>query len=185
VKRRIVLAATAVAAVSLALVVGIAPASGHGRTTPTSQVVTLTCNFRLTSVPKAGSTSVIPDDTSGTQYGRNGCTPDPKTAYPANFGQGVMSDSFTIADTGDTTGTYMQYFVSGALRGTFDLTPAEGGCGFTCANYTGTGTITSATGGYAGTTERTPAKLTCSSPDGVHYSCTETVRLAVPVKAAG
>jgi hypothetical protein len=185
VKRRIFLAATAVAGVSLALVVGISPASGHGKTT-TTQVVTLTCDFNLTSQVKPGSTTVTPDDTSGTQYGRiNTCTSDPKTSPPASFGQGVMFDNFTLADTGDTTGSYAQYFLTGVIRGTYDLTPQEGGGGFTSASYVGTGTIASTTGGYRGVTAKRPAKLTCQTPDSVHFACTETVRLSVPVKAAG
>jgi hypothetical protein len=182
VKRRISLAALAVAGVSLALSIGIASAVGktgrkHGA--PTGSV-TLNCSMNPTTMPPQGSTGVVAPASSGYQYGGLKCP-------QAGFYGGNFSDAFQIPDSGDTVGTYTEYLNTGTIRGSFDITPQEGtfgGGSFQAQTWTGTISVTSGTGAYKGITSPKMGTLDCTSPDSVHLVCTETITVSLPAKTA-
>jgi hypothetical protein len=177
VRRRFWFAVTAVMASSLAVGVGLAGAA----TPPKPKATHLYCNLQLTTTPPAGSSIVNTPSPQGSQYGPAHC---PR----AGFGGGLMSDSFTVPDNGNTMGTYTQYFSAGSIRGSFILQPQESS-GITVTNFSsqswlGTITITSGTGVYHGIKGlRAPGVLTCTSPDSVHLTCTEKTRAFVPPTA--
>jgi hypothetical protein len=177
VRRRFLFAMTAVMASSLAVGVGLAGAA----TPPKPKATHLNCHMQLTTTPPAGSSTVNQPTSQGSQYGPVHC---PR----AGFGGGVMSDSFTVPDNGNTMGTYTQYFNAGSIRGVFVLQPQESGPisvgSFESQSWMGTVTITGGTGIYHGIKSiKTPGVMTCTSPDSVHLTCTEKIRAFVPPTA--
>ncbi|HEY2653276.1 MAG TPA: hypothetical protein VGI50_15225 [Solirubrobacteraceae bacterium] len=173
-RRRSWFAVTAVMASSLAVGVGLAVAAPPKATK-------LYCNMQLTTTPPAGSSTVNQPSSQGSQYGPVHC---PR----AGFGGGVMSDSFTVPDNGNTMGTYTQYFSAGSIRGTFVLEPQESSgisvTNFESQSWLGTVKITGGTGIYHGIKSvRAPGMMTCTSPDSVHLTCTEKVKAFVPPTA--
>jgi hypothetical protein len=159
---------------SLAVGVGLAVAAPPKATK-------LYCNMQLTTTPPAGSSTVNQPSSQGSQYGPVHC---PR----AGFGGGVMSDSFTVPDNGNTMGTYTQYFSAGSIRGTFVLEPQESSgisvTNFESQSWLGTVKITGGTGIYHGIKSvRAPGMMTCTSPDSVHLTCTEKVKAFVPPTA--
>ena len=142
---------------------------------------TLHCSASLTTTPPPGSATVDQPASQGSQYGPTHCP-------TKSFGGGIMEDSFTVPDSGDTVGTYKQYFNAGTIKGEFDLTPNEGapisGTTFTSETWTGTITVTGGTGAYKGIKgTKTPGVINCSSDDSVHLSCTEKVKVKMPPTA--
>lgn len=180
-RRRISIGAIAIAGVSLALVVGIAPASGKmSRHAQGTQPLKVECSFTLTTVPPQGSTDVVAPSQSGQQYGGLSCP-------QSGFHGGTISDTFTVPDSGDTVGTYVEYFNAGTLRGAFDLTPTEGtfgGSDFQSQSWEGTVSVTRGTGVYNGVTSSKNGTMQCSSPDSVHLTCSEGITLNVPESMA-
>lgn len=173
-RRRFWFAVTAVMASSLAVGVGLAVAA-------TPKATHLTCHLSLTTAAPAGSNVVTQPAPQGSQYGPAHC---PR----AGFGGGVMSDSFTVPDSGNTMGTYTQYFSAGSVKGSFVLTPDEGTPtsvgSFESQSWTGTVKITGGTGIYKGIkSAKAPGTLVCTSPDSVHVTCTEKVKAFVPPTA--
>jgi hypothetical protein len=178
VRRRIWFALTAVMAASLAVGVGMAVAaapksSGKGA----KKAITLRCTLSLTTEAAPGSNTVDQPASQGSQYGPIHCS-------PSAFGGGIEGDSFTVPDSGDTNGQYRQYFNAGSIKGAFTLTPQEANFGPTAfANQTwaGTVTITGGTGVYKGIKgKKGTGVLTCTSPDSVHLSCTEKIKVRMP-----
>ena len=93
----------------------------------------------------------------------------------------VQKDFFKVRDTGDSVGTYAQYFGTGTIHGKFDLTPQEVSgdlttTGFTYQTWAGKVTILGGTGAYAKAAGK-KGILKCSSQDSVHLSCTEKLTL--------
>lgn len=180
-RRRITIGAMAVTGASLALVVGIAPAIGKpGRRAQGTTPLRVECSFTLTTVPPQGSTSVVAPAASGQQYGGLSCP-------QSGFHGGTIADSFTVPDSGDTVGTYVQYLNTGTLRGAFDLTPQEGSFGgsdFQSQSWQGTVTVTRGTGAYNGVTSSRSGTMQCDSPDSVHLTCVENITLNVPENMA-
>jgi hypothetical protein len=182
VRRRSWFAVTAVAAASLAVGAGMALAATPKAATGSKvKPITLRCSMSLTTTPPRGSASVDQPPAQGTQYGPNNC--------PTNsFGGGIMEDSFTVPDSGDTVGTYKQYFGAGTIKGAFDLTPNEGapisGANFASQSWTGTVTVTGGTGTYKGIKgKKNSGVMNCTSPDSVHLTCTEHVKVVMPPAA--
>jgi hypothetical protein len=99
-----------------------------------------------------------------------------------------MADSFTVPESGDTVGTYYQYFRAGTVYGEFDLTPLPGtgisGTSFQSQSWTGTVTVTGGTGIYNGITrvkgKQGVGTMNCTSPDSVHVTCTERIKVVLP-----
>ena len=179
-QRRISLGAIAIAGVSLALVVGIAPAVGKtGRRSRAADTLAVGCNFTLTTVPPQGSTSVVAPASSGQQYGGLSCP-------QSGFEGGAIADTFQVPDSGDTVGVYVQYFGRGTVRGDFDLTPQEGTFGgggtFQSQSWTGKISVTSGTGAYRGITSSGMGTMDCNSPDSVHLSCVEQITVNMPTQ---
>jgi hypothetical protein len=119
----------------------------------------------------------VPGASQGVQYGSINCG--------RRLGQGVEWTSFAIPDDGDTVGVYKAYFDSGTIRGAFDLTPEEGslgatGTGFTSVDYTGTVRLLGGTGAFAHVKGK--GTSACNSPDGVHLTCTERLKISDPAQ---
>ena len=152
------------------------PKKGSGKkvTKPT----TLHCNVQLATEAPAGSNTVNQPASQGTMYGPDSCG-------TKGFGGGVESAPFTVPDSGDTTGTYTKYFDAGTVSGAFDWSPNEGppvsSTSFEQQTYTGTFTVTGGTGVYKGIKgKNNTGVVNCSTNDGVHFSCTETIKVVMP-----
>jgi hypothetical protein len=136
----------------------------------------LVCHVSLTTEPPAGSNTVNQPASQGSQYG-------PMHCGTAGFGQGVIGDSFTVPDSGDTVGKYTQYFKTGSITGKFDLSPQEAGSptdtnSFTSQTWAGTVKITSGTGAYNLIKEKKgTGVMTCTSVDSVHLACVMKFKL--------
>jgi hypothetical protein len=173
--RRISLAAVAIAASSLAVAIFVAPAGAktHKSHKPKPVKVTRKCDVSETLSPPSGSDEVVPPVSQGTAYGSAKCV---------EIGAGEGSMSMTLQDSGDVTGTWWHYFKTGALYGTYDLTPGAsqptGANNFAAATYTGTMVVTGATGTLSGITGK--GTSTCTTPDSVHFVCTEKLSLTYP-----
>lgn len=163
----------AVAASALVVGAGVAGAAGTQAAKPT----VLRCSLTLTTTPPVGTDAVLASD-HGSQYGRHSCS-------TKGFGGGIVGDSFTVPDSGDTVGKITEYFRGGSIRGKFDLTPlpSEGisDTDFGRQSWEGTLSITGGTGVYKGIA---PAKkkgtMTCTSPDSVHLKCKQAVKVVMP-----
>jgi hypothetical protein len=185
--RRICLIALAITASSLAvgLAVGTAGAKTHPKTTPTPKPVPiklkLTCTVNETLVPPAGSDAVIPPVSSGNMYGGSSCG--------APVGAGLASASQTLSDAGDLTGKWWHYGKTGSIVGAYDWTQSQSQpsnpLSFFSESYTGTLTVTKGTGAFKGATGT--GTSACTTPDSVHFTCTEKIKLTLPpvVTAAG
>ena len=175
-KRGTSFVATAVAAGSLLLGVGIAMAAGKGANAKVKPLF-VKCSLNIATTPPAGSNAVEQPPQSGDQYG-------PMHCGRAGFGAGVAADSFTVPDTGDTVGKYTEYFHTGSISGKFDLTPLEGAPlnanNFTAQTWQGTITVTGGTGVYKGIkSKKGSGTMNCASPDSVHLMCTTRIKLTL------
>lgn len=173
-KRRVCLIGTAIAVVPFAVGISVATAASKSTThKPTVKAVVLKCHMSLSTVPPAGSASVDQPPSDGAQYGTVHCG-------GPSFGFGVEKDTFKVPDSGDTVGSYVQYFGGGSIRGKFDLSPDEGGdvssTDFTSESWTGTVTVTHGTGALAKASGK-KGTMNCTSGDSVHLTCTEKVKL--------
>jgi hypothetical protein len=173
---------TAVAAASLVVGVGFAAAAGTNKGKP-AKPVTLTCKITMAAPPRGGDNVVEQPPLAGTFYGPSHCRTTTRS-----LGEAVEAAPFKVADSGDTVGTYAQYFGAGSIRGKFDLTAGEGSLptadNFLSTTYTGTLTVTGGTGIYAGIKGLSGKKhigtVHCASPDTVHLTCTEKVKVTLP-----
>lgn len=134
----------------------------------------LRCKMYLTVAPGAGSAQVDQPPSSGRQYG-------PAKCGNAGFGSGIEADKFTVPISGDLVGTYYQYFNTGTVHGRFDLVPQEStsltSSSFTSESFKGTVNVAGGTGTLKGVKDRKPGVMKCTSPDTVHLTCTETVKV--------
>lgn len=180
-KRRICLVGATLAAGSLMAGMAIdsaATAKVVKKKSQTPVVVTVTCSTAVTTEIPAGETQFTPPATQGTDYGTVKCG-------GRRFPQGVQSDTWTVPDSGDTVGSYRQYFNQGTIHGGFDLTPTESQTptqdNIAATDYTGTVTVTGGTGVYTGV--KGTGTSTCSSPDDIHLRCLVKLKLKLPVNA--
>ena len=171
----------AIASLGCALVASAGAAAAGAKKATKAKPVKLQCRVTLIQQPGAGQDTVLPTD-AGEHYGRITC--------PHGFGSGVIHDSFTVPDSGDTVAKYVAFFNRGGFSGTLDLTPGEGdelsGTSFQSASWTGTMTVAEGTGVYKGiaVAKNGKGKLTCTSPDTVHLKCQETISLVLPAGAS-
>jgi hypothetical protein len=161
-------ATTAVVAASLGVGAGMAGAAAP-------KAMKLTCHLSLTTEPPPGSNTVNQPTSQGAQFGAFNCG-------APGFGRGVMGDAFTVPDSGDTVGKYAQYFKAGSIRGSFDITPQEAGgissTSFSSQTWVGTIKITGGTGVFGLVKQQKgTGVMKCTSPDSVHLSCTEKIKL--------
>jgi hypothetical protein len=138
------------------------------------KTVLLKCHISLGTLPPPGSAAVDQPPAQGAQYGTVHCR-------GGSVGWGVEKSSFTVPDSGDTVGSYTQYFGAGSIRGKFDLSPDEGSgdlttTGFASESWTGTVTVTHGTGTLAKATGK-KGVMACASGDSVHLTCTEKIKL--------
>jgi hypothetical protein len=133
----------------------------------------LTCHMSLTTAPPYGSNTVSQPAPQGSQYGPVHCG--------RKTGGGVVADVFTVPDSGDTVGTFTQYFTGGTIRGSFDIAPQEAGPvslgSFESQAWMGSMKVTGGTGSYNGIKTAREGVLKCASPDSVHLVCTEKVHI--------
>jgi hypothetical protein len=174
VKRRISFVAALAAAGSLCVGVGMSVAAAAQSPKPTL----IRCALSLTTIPPSGQASVDQPATQGKQYG-------PAHCHQKGFGWGVDATTFTVPDSGDTVGTYVQYMQAGTITGSFDLTPDESQPldpgNFLAQSWTGTVTITSGTGIYKGIkAQKKTGVLTCTTTDSVHLSCKQKIKAFLP-----
>lgn len=92
-----------------------------------------------------------------------------------------MKATFKVPDSGDTVGSYAQYFATGSIRGKFDLTPTEASGALSSTSFSneawaGTVTVTGGTGSFAHASAK-KGTLKCTSADTVHLTCTEKLKL--------
>lgn len=170
-KRRICLVGAAVAAVPFVLGISVAAAASKS-TKPVVKPVVVKCHLSLGTVPPPGSPAVDQPPSQGAQYG-------PVHCGGGSFGWGVEKNIFKVPDSGDSVGTYAQYFATGSIRGKFDLTPIEqtlSSTNFTSEAWTGTVTVTGGTGSLAKAKGK-KGTLKCTSGDSVHLTCTEKIKL--------
>jgi hypothetical protein len=166
-----------VAAMAMGLLTGGATQALAAKTKakPKSKAVKVSCKASVGTMPAAGDDSVIPPVQQGSQYGPIHCG--------KLLGSGIQAESFTLLDSGDLQGKYAQYFGAGTVHGTFALTPQDTGppsstTTFASVAYTGTVDARGGTGAFRKAAGK--GKLACASTDGVHFSCTETVKIALP-----
>ncbi len=173
--RRICLVGAAIAAGSLAVGVVTAPAASHKvtRNRTSAKVTAVVCTSGVATAIPAGDTQVIPPVSDGTQYGSVGCN--------KGLGGGVETNTFTVLDSGNMQGLFRLYLGTGTVHGRFNLTPAEGPPlttdTFQSVTYAGTLTIAGGTGTYLHARTRGIGSLSCTTPDGVHMSCTHRFKL--------
>lgn len=173
-RRRTWCALTAVTAASLAVGGGIAAAASP-KTTTTAKPVKLTCKLTFNTTPQPGDNTVAQPESQGSQYGPVHCA-------RTGFGGGLVGDSFTVPDSGDTVGKYTEYFNAGSISGKFDLAPQEGApidqTTFSSLTWQGTIKITRGTGVYAGIKgEKGTGVMKCSTTDSVHFACREKIKV--------
>jgi hypothetical protein len=139
-------------------------------------VTTLKCKVAMTTTPPAGDNAVFQPAASGDQFGPVNCRP----FGGSGFGGGIIANAFTVPDSGDLVGKYTQYFKAGSVSGSFDLVPQESD--FTSTNFAsqawvGTIKVKRGTAIYSGIKEKKIGTMTCTTPDSVHFTCTERVKL--------
>ena len=149
------------------------------KTTPKPVKVKVTCKSSVGDVPAAGDDSVVPPVDQGWQYGAVRCG--------KVFGGGIAANSFKLMDSGDLQGSWTQYFGFGTIHGKFSLTPADTGppsspTTFATVSYAGTATVDGGTGAYK--KAKGNGTMKCSSTDGVHFTCSDTVKVVLPPPAA-
>lgn len=134
----------------------------------------VSCKINLSLLVPSGAVTVTQGATDGNQAGSVSC------GKP--LGSGVQTLSFSSDAGGDLSGSWQQYFDTGTVYGVYALTPASSGpptaSSFATAGYTGTITLKAGAGVDKGDTGT--GTLSCTTSDGVHYACTETLRLVLP-----
>jgi hypothetical protein len=146
------------AALVAALVVATATAAGTGSGKK------VTCTMDLLRVAPPGAATRVNFGTVECGHG---------------FGTGVQHNpSVTVTPTSATTGTvsgpFKQFFDTGTIYGTFKLTFTASSP--TSATFSGTSKISGGTGAYEDV--RGSAKVACNSPDVLHITCTQEMKLA-------
>ena len=134
------------------------------------------CSLSLSLLAPAGSSDVTAAAPTGNHAGTTKC--------PAKgVGKGSEWDSFTTSDSGDLVGKWQEWFNTGSLYGTYDLTPSDSQpsdpSNFAAASYVGTVVVKGGTGMFAkDDTKRTsPGTMKCSTQDSVHYTCKQFAKL--------
>jgi hypothetical protein len=177
--KRIVFTGAAVAALFTAGIPAAMAATSahHTKKTATTKTVTthVSCKLSLTTVAPPGSPGVTAGTTSGANFGNSTCS----SSRP-----GVARQMFTIDTAGDMSGKVQQWFATGSVYGTFQLTAASltgppTATSFGKAKYTGTVKLTGASGmmkGISGT-----GTMACYTPDSLHFTCIEKLTLSQQV----
>jgi hypothetical protein len=147
------------------------PAKHKSAPKPKPVTTRVVCKLKIATQIPADDVTVTPGQT-GVQYGTAGC----------GKLRGVESDTFTLDDAGAMIAPFTLWFGGGTLAGKVTLTPSAQGAptstGFSAESYVGTAKITGGSGAWAKSTGT--ATLKCSTPDGAHFSCTESLKVTTP-----
>lgn len=151
--------------------------TARAKTTSRTARVDVSCKLALATQIPAGSTSVTQGTTTGKQYGTASCG-GPLFA-------GVTHDSFAADAGGNLSGPMQQWFRTGALHGSYTLAPSQPPepptpTTFATESYAGTLAIASGSGYLRDIHGR--GTLSCTTTDGAHYSCSETLKLIQRVR---
>lgn len=171
----------AVMAVGL-LVIGATSALGakpKANATPKPVKFKVTCKSTVGDVPADGDDAVVPPVDQGWQYGAVQCG--------KVLGKGIAANKFALQDSGDLAGSWSQYYSVGTIHGKFSMTPADTGppsspTTFATVSYAGTATVDGGTGAYK--KAKGNGTMNCSSTDGVHFTCSDTVKVTLPPPAS-
>ena len=158
----------AASAGALALVATSPAASAKPKPSPASKT-SYQCSEEMTTQVPTGQTQVFPGS-SGAQWG---------SEYCGGIGFGVRKNDAKInLNSGEFNGTFVTYFADGSIRGKFKMTPAEGSLNlsFSASSYAGKVKVTGGTGAWAGVKGNGTTK--CDSPDSLHYSCVDHLKLS-------
>jgi hypothetical protein len=126
----------------------------------------VSCSVSTSIAVANGQTDVLPPVAQGNQYGPLTC---------GKLGSGVEKDSFTVPLSGDTVAKYTMYFGAGTIHGTYDISPQSSSLNFLASTWMGTLKVLGGTGAYTGVTGT--GTLKCASPDGIHISCSDKLKL--------
>ncbi len=163
--RRICLMGAAVAG-SLLFGITMASAAPVVKVKPT----TVKCKIAMSVTIPDGSIQVALPADSGDMFGTASC---------GKLGTGLAHYTFALQDSGDLTGTFRVYFLTGSVHGKFDLSPTDSMPSspntFLEQDYTGTAKVTGGSGVDAGASGK--ATLACSTPDSIHMSCTQKAKV--------
>jgi hypothetical protein len=172
-----------------ALALGGGPASAakpkHHKT-PKPKPVVLVCKWATSIVPPLGQQQSTLANDSGDLFGNASCPASPYSpSRRTTLGKGVAHLTFRLQDTGDLSGSFSEWFGAGSIRGTYVLTPSNAltldPSTFASSDYTGTLVVTGGTGAFKPALGK--GKLTCTSPDSVHLSCSATIKFSELVPA--
>ena len=169
--KRICLVGAAVAAVLILGVSGALAASSHAKKTTGTK---FTCKTAVTLQVPGNDTTVTPDAQTGSLAGSASCA--------KLLGKGVAVLQYSMADSGDLVGKWQQWFNTGTVYGSFDLSPSDNQppttTSFAEANYTGKFVIKNGKG--IGAKASGKGTMKCSTKDSVHFSCKESGRVTLP-----
>jgi hypothetical protein len=159
------------AIVPFAFAAGLAPAAGAAKKGNTPKLKPYACTVFVTTQVPGNETVVLPSAGQGQQWGSIRCG--------KRLGSGAQKQDFTNPDTGNTSGTFTSYLGTGTMHGTFAWTQGEGtlvtSSQFAAANYTGTFKVQGGSGAFKGAKGK--GTVTCTTPDGLHFNCTEKLKL--------
>lgn len=131
----------------------------------------VTCHASIVQQLGASDTGLVPVPTQGAYIGTVSCD--------KAFGAGMQAAAFKLQDDGSLRGANLLYFDTGTVRGRFTLVPADSSptysATFAAVDYTGTITVAGGTGAFKGAQGK--GTLKCTSPDSLHLSCTEKLRM--------
>jgi hypothetical protein len=164
------------------LVIGATSALGAkpaANAKPKPVKVKVTCKSNVGDVPADGQNSVVPPVDQGWQYGAVHCG--------KVFGSGIAANKYQLQDSGDLEGSWTQYYKVGTIHGKFTMTPGDTGppsspTTFATVSYSGTATVDGGTGAYK--KAKGKGTMNCSSVDGVHFTCSDTVKVKLPAPAS-
>jgi hypothetical protein len=148
-------------------VAGTALAASSKSSAKATKATKVSCSVSTSIAVAKGQSDVLPPMAQGDEYGPAKCG--------SLLGAGVQKDSFTVPTSGDTVAKYVMYFNTGTIHGTYDLTPQSSSLNFLATSWTGTLKVLGGIGAYKGVTGT--GKMKCGSPDGVHTSCTDKLKL--------
>lgn len=167
-RRRLHVVGAAVVVGLMVLLGGTALAAGQSKAkTKSAPGTRVSCASATSIAIPAGADTVLPPAQAGAEYGTVRCG--------KLLGPGVQEDRFTMPTSGDTLATFWLYFHAGAVHGTYDLTPQTGALNFLETDWIGTLKIVGGTGAYTGA--KGTGTMTCKTPDGIHTTCTEKLKL--------
>lgn len=163
---------TRLAAVTLAGVLTLGAAATSVAAPAKSSTVKPTCAIAVTEQIPAGGVTINTGDTHGASLGTVTCG--------KLLGSGLAWMSFTVPASGNLVGGFKQYYATGSMHGKYVLVPTDSNSPqpstFSAASYAGTLTVDGGTGAYHNAKGK--GTITCRTPDSIHFSCTEHLKLA-------